>query len=54
MELQGCVSQGETLDELVKNIREAAQLCVEVYAEDSSDKSRDFTRFVGVQEMEVM
>jgi predicted RNase H-like HicB family nuclease len=28
-ELQGCYSQGETLDEALENIREAIQLCIE-------------------------
>jgi len=29
-ELQGCLSQGDTLDDLIKNIKEAAELCLEV------------------------
>ena len=33
-ELPGCWSQGETIDELMSNIREAAAL----YLEDGSDK----------------
>ena len=29
-ELKGCLSQGDTLDELMKNIKEAIELCLEV------------------------
>jgi len=29
-ELQGCLTQGDTLDELMKNMKEAIQLCLEV------------------------
>lgn len=29
-ELRGCFSQGDTLNELIKNIREAIELCLEV------------------------
>lgn len=29
-ELYGCLSQGDTLNELVKNIQEAIELCLEV------------------------
>lgn len=32
-ELQGCLSQGDTLDELMKNIKEATELCLEVQEE---------------------
>jgi predicted RNase H-like HicB family nuclease len=31
--IPGCVSQGTTKDEAVKNIKEAIQLCLEVRAE---------------------
>ena len=33
-EVPGCVSQGDTLDDLNKNIREALEACLEAYAED--------------------
>ena len=52
-ELQGCVSQGDSLDELMSNIKEAIELCLEIKAEG---KSSDFTiesTFIGVQEIEV-
>ncbi len=51
-ELQGCVSQGDSLDELMKNMREAIELYLEVEAEDRKSPS-EHTKFVGVQEVEV-
>lgn len=33
-ELPGCVSQGETLDELEANILEAIELCLDAHLED--------------------
>ncbi len=48
-ELQGCLSQGDTLDELMKNIREAIELCLEVQ-EDHSQFDTE-VKFVGVQEI---
>lgn len=33
--IPGCVSQGDSLDETLANIREAIVLCLEVRAEDS-------------------
>ena len=50
-ELQGCLSQGDTLDELMKNIKEAIELCLEIEVE-----KRDFekeSKFVGIQEIVV-
>lgn len=50
-ELQGCLSQGDTLDELMRNIKEAIELCLEIEAE-----KRDFekeSKFVGIQEIAV-
>ena len=36
-ELKGCHSQGETITELMSNIKEAAELCLEVYTKDGLD-----------------
>jgi len=33
-ELKGCRSQGETIAELLSNIREAIELCLEVHEKD--------------------
>ena len=51
-ELQGCLSQGDTLDELMKNIREAIELCIEVGAEEKSENPES-QHFVGIQEITV-
>ena len=52
-ELRGCLSQGDTLDDLMKNIREAIELCLEVRSGDSQEIKEEQVRFVGVQEIEV-
>ena len=46
--IRGCHTQGKTLDELMKNIKEAIELCLEV-----ENKSIEPERFVGVQTIEV-
>tara|TARA_Y100000310_G_C20429703_1_gene690845 strand:+ start:467 stop:676 length:210 start_codon:yes stop_codon:yes gene_type:complete len=46
-ELQGCLTQGDTLDELMENMKEAIELCLEV------EKEKAKTRFVGVQQITV-
>lgn len=52
-ELKGCVSQGDTLDELMKNIKEAIELCLEVQSEEKQKASEENIKFVGVQQVEV-
>ncbi len=47
-ELKGCHTQGETLDELMDNLREAIALCTEV--EDEEDETLEF---VGIQRIAV-
>jgi len=42
-QLRGCYSQGETIDELMKNIREVIELCLE------DDNPEDVWEFVGIQ-----
>ena len=46
--IRGCHTQGKTLDELMKNIKEAIELCLEV-----ENKEIEPERFVGVQTVEV-
>ena len=46
--IRGCHTQGKTLDQLMKNIREAIALCLEVEKNDLPE-----WRFVGVQTVEV-
>jgi predicted RNase H-like HicB family nuclease len=47
-ELQGCHTQAKSLDELMKRIREAIELCVEV-----EEMQTIPTRFIGIQRMTV-
>ena len=52
-ELAGCLSQGDTLDELMENIKEAIELCLEVQSEEKTSLKEEQIKFVGVQEVEV-
>ncbi|MBI2128788.1 type II toxin-antitoxin system HicB family antitoxin [Candidatus Woesearchaeota archaeon] len=45
--LRGCHTQGKTLDELLKNIREAIELCLQV------EKEIPGGEFVGIQQVQV-
>lgn len=47
-ELRGCHTQAKSLDELMKRIREAIELCVEVEQLQTNN-----SRFVGFQRMTV-
>ena len=46
--IRGCHTQGRTIDELMKNIKEAIELCLEV-----ENKEIEPEKFVGVQNIEV-
>jgi len=46
--LRGCHTQAKSLDVLMKRVREAIELCLEVEKEE-----RRVTRFIGVQRVEV-
>ncbi len=50
-ELKGCHTQGDTLDELMNNVQEAVELCLEVQKQKKS--KIDELKFVGVQQIEV-
>ncbi len=45
--LKGCHTQGKTMDELLKNIKEAIELCLEVEKDIPSDS------FVGIQQVKI-
>ena len=45
--LKGCHTQGKTMDELLKNIKEAIELCLEV-----ENKIPD-EQFVGIQQVQI-
>ncbi|MGK7941382.1 MAG: type II toxin-antitoxin system HicB family antitoxin [Crocosphaera sp.] len=46
-QLQGCYSQGETIDELLTNIKEVIELCLEEEGNDS------LSEFVGIQKVSI-
>lgn len=46
--IRGCHTQGKTLDELMNNIKEAIQLCLEVEGEPIESE-----KFIGIQTIEV-
>jgi len=46
-QLKACYSQGETIDELLKNIREVIEMCLEEIQEETR------TQFVGIQKISV-
>ncbi len=48
--LMGCHSQGETIDELMKNMKEVIELCIEAQKEDL----HQIPKFIGVQQIEVV
>ncbi|MEM0236415.1 MAG: type II toxin-antitoxin system HicB family antitoxin [Thermoproteota archaeon] len=47
--MKGCYTQGKTLEEVMKNIREVIELCLE------AEKGRDFPKkeLIGVQKIEI-
>ena len=47
-ELRGCHTQAKSLDTLMKRVREAIELCLEVEGEE-----RRVGKFVGVQRVEI-
>jgi predicted RNase H-like HicB family nuclease len=47
-QLKACYSQGETIDELMVNIREVVEMCLE-----ELEEAETITEFVGVQRLVV-
>jgi predicted RNase H-like HicB family nuclease len=47
--LHGCHTHGKTIDELMKNMQEIIELCLEVEKEEA----QNLPKFVGVQQIEV-
>jgi predicted RNase H-like HicB family nuclease len=41
--IPGCISQGKTIEEALKNIKEAAELCLESMEEEGWTLSDDYT-----------
>lgn len=51
--MPGCHSQGENLDETIANIREAAELWIEVQVERATREAREESPAVQLQEIEL-
>lgn len=49
LELKGCLSQGDSPEELMKNIKEAIELCLEVQAEEKQTVKEKEITFMGIQ-----
>ncbi len=47
--LSGCHKHGKTIDELMKNMQEVIELCLETEKEEA----HELPKFVGVQQIEV-
>lgn len=47
--LPGCHTHGKTIDELMKNMHEVIELCLEAQKEEA----QELPKFVGVQQIEV-
>ncbi len=47
--LSGCRTHGKTIDELMKNMQEVIELCLETEKEEA----HELPKFVGVQQIEV-
>ena len=45
-QLRGCYTQGRTMDELLQNIREVIELCLE-----EQPQAGDWLEFVGIQKV---
>ena len=46
--IRGCHTQGKTLDELIKNIKEAIELCLEVEGKEIEEKKFFFFQNIEV------
>ncbi|MEA5509442.1 type II toxin-antitoxin system HicB family antitoxin [Crocosphaera sp. UHCC 0190] len=46
-QLKGCYTQGETLDELMINIKEVIELCLE------DEENNTLSKFVGIQKVSI-
>lgn len=58
--IPGCHTQGKTYEEVIKNIKEAIELCLEVARDEKSYRGQidwaegeDKTRFIGVTEIPI-
>jgi predicted RNase H-like HicB family nuclease len=52
-ELEGCFTGGRTLDELMKHIKDAIELCLEAKVKSKRKAEDESLKFVGFQQIEV-
>jgi predicted RNase H-like HicB family nuclease len=50
-QLNACYSQGETIDELIKNIKEVIEMCLEELEENNN--LININEFIGIQKVRV-
>ena len=48
-QLKGCYSQGDTIDELLTNIKEVIELCLE----EQEESYKNLSVFVGIQKVSI-
>ena len=48
-QLKGCFSQGDTIDELLTNIKEVIELCLE----EQEESNKNLSEFVGIQKVSI-
>ncbi|KHO45584.1 MAG: hypothetical protein QS99_C0014G0024 [archaeon GW2011_AR4] len=53
IDLPGCITQGDALDELMKNVREAIELYLEVQSDKKIKVNEEQVKFIGVQAVDV-
>ena len=58
--IPGCHTQGKTYEEVIKNIKEAIELCLEVARDDKSyyekidwSEGKEKTKFIGITEIPI-
>ena len=48
-QLKGCYTQGDTIDELLTNIKEVIELCLE----EQEESNKNLSEFVGIQKVSI-
>ena len=48
-QLKGCYSQGDIIDELLTNIKEVIELCLE----EQEESNKNLSEFVGIQKVSI-
>lgn len=51
--LQGCYTQGKTLEETIENIHDVISLCVEELREEGKEIQTEFPEVIGIKTLEI-